>query len=303
MQGSHSPYHSTQEVRSLYSQAVIHASEAYAFIWQRTARSGLRLAEEYEASSWKLGTLRGEHVLRRRLRAVLPLLANVETLLDVGCGPATLSQYFPCHTLGCDVSLSILSKAKQRLHAVVVCDALHLPFKDGAFDKAFESSCLYLLADKVRGIQEMLRVSKRGIVLFESNTWSLRRLLLGSKERHPSPPELKRYCTLAGVQPKVMYVGFAPFSSWKLVFRLWNLVEQLIERVPVLNYLCGGIMAYADSRPLGPNVKRSTYSRLVLHPTRYVALKRNWFAFGLVLLPVSLVELLRYLIRTPRRGK
>jgi ubiquinone/menaquinone biosynthesis C-methylase UbiE len=303
LQGSHSPYHSAQEERALYSEAASQASEPYAFIWQATARSGLRLAEEYEASSWKLGTPRGQHVLRRRLRAVLPLVASVETVLDVGCGPATLSQYFPCRTVGCDLSLSMLSSAKKRLHAVVLCDALHLPFKDGAFDKAFESSCLYLLGDKVGGLEEMLRVSRGGIVAFESNIWSLRRLLLGSKERHPSPPELKRYYTLAGVKPKVTYVGFAPFSSWKLVFRLWSLLEQLIERVPVLNYLCGGIMAYADSHPPGSNVKKSAYSRLVLHPTAYVALKRNWLAFGLVLLPVSLLELLRYLIRILRRGK
>jgi hypothetical protein len=217
-----------------------------------------------------------------------------------------MSQHFRCRTVGCDISLAMLNKAKERIFAVVLCDALHLPFKDRAFDRAFESSCLYLLANKVEGLREMLRVSTKGIVTFESNSWSLRRLLLGSDQRqprHPSPLELEGYYKLAGLKPRMSLVGFAPFCPWRTVFGPWAYVEHLIEIVPILKYFCGGILAYAGYLLPRPATRPSFYSRLVLHPTMYVPIARNWLLFGLVLLPLSFVELLRYLIRVSRRRR
>jgi len=206
-------------------------------------------AESYESENWKLETPRGEYVLNRRLEAVLPLMSGSRLTVDVGVGPATMSRHFPCEVTGCDRSISMLRQAKERISEVVLADADHLPFRDKAFDVAFESGCLPYVADREQAVVEMARVSSGRVVTLESNRWSLRRIITGRSGAHPSPGQLESYHTAVGLRPIVRLVGFAPFVQSRVVLAIWRPVERLIERIPVLRWFCGGILVYSENSP------------------------------------------------------
>jgi len=199
--------------------------------------------KKYEATSWKLGTVRGQYVRQRRLEKTLQFLDKDELVLDVGVGPATMSKDFPCTVIGCDLSLNMLLVAKEKIEGVVYCDAQYLPFRDNIFDVSFESSCLYLVPEMKKALVEMVRVAKRAIITFESNPWSLRRLLTSAKlSRHPSPFKLRNMYVDLGLEPKMLMVGFAPYSSSKTLFKFWKHIEGVIERLPIIKYFCGGTL-------------------------------------------------------------
>jgi len=213
--------------------------------------NGWQDPDSYEASSWKLGTPRGEHVRKRRLQAVLRLLQDAESLVDVGAGPATLSQDFPCEVVACDFSAGMLGKAKMRVHNAIRCDARYLPVRAGSFDVAFESSCLYLVDDKNAMVKEMCRVARNLVVVFESNRLSVRRLYdkyikgLEMRPEHPTPSEVKRYMAEAALSPTVQMVGFSPVFGGAFLLRIWKPVEWFVEWCPGLRNFAGGILAYA----------------------------------------------------------
>ncbi len=214
--------------------------------------NGWQDPDGYEALAWKLGTSRGEHVRRRRLRAVLRLLNGCKSLLDVGAGPATLSKDFPCHVIACDRSTPMLERAKQRVDDAIRCDAQHLPFRETSFDVGFESSCLYLVSEKGAMIKEMKRIARRRIIIFESNRLSLRRLyekyVKGAEMRpeHPSPNEVRKYMLQEGLSPRMRMVGFSPVAGGALALSIWKPVEWFVETCPGLRMFAGGILAYAD---------------------------------------------------------
>lgn len=214
--------------------------------------NGWQDPEGYEALSWKLNTARGEHVRQRRLQAVLRLLDADELLLDVGAGPVTLSKDFPNKVVACDLSTPMVKKAKQRVGDALRCDAEHLPFHDKSFDTSFESSCLYLVKEKEKMIREMGRVSRRRVIVFESNRLSLRRLYekhikrIAVSQEHPTPSEVSKYMIGAGLSPRVRMVGFSPIVGGSFALKAWGPVEWFVESCPGIRMFAGGILAYAD---------------------------------------------------------
>ena len=214
--------------------------------------NGWQDPEHYEAYSWKLGTLRGEHVRQRRLQAVLQHLQKGVSLIDVGAGPATLSKDFPCHVVACDLSVPMLVAAKRRVGEVVRSDAQYLPFRDKSLDVSFESSCLYLVTEKSLMIKEMERVARKQVIIFESNRLSPRRVYekyikgVAVSPEHPSPREVMKYMSDAGLSPSLQMVGFSPFMGGGLALRFWKPVEWFVERCPGIRSFAGGILAYAD---------------------------------------------------------
>jgi len=214
--------------------------------------NGWQDPEAYEAQAWRLNTPRGAYVRERRLQAVASLIPKHGTLLDIGSGPATLSKDFPCQVVACDTSVPMLRKAKERIGDVVRCDAQFLPIRDRSFDLSFESSCLYLVDEKQTMLEEMKRIARRRVIVFESNRLSPRRLydkyvkrILAAPE-HPTPGEVREYMHRAGMSPKLRMVGFSPIIGGELVLRLWKPLEWFVESCPVLRLLAGGILAYAD---------------------------------------------------------
>ena len=111
-----------------------------------------------------------------------PQLANFamitvgQRVLDVGCGPGALTaelvrQLGPDAVSAVDPSEPFVAAVQQRHPGVSVqrAAAEQLPFGDQAFDAALAQLVVHFMADPVRGLREMARVTRKrgdGIVAF-----------------------------------------------------------------------------------------------------------------------------------------
>jgi ubiquinone/menaquinone biosynthesis C-methylase UbiE len=101
---------------------------------------------------------------------LLPLLRPEQRLLDVGCGPATITAEFAdlvAHVTGVEASDDAVSIAREQLRGVANADvvlgdvhALELP--DDSFDVVHAHQVLQHVADPVQALREMARVCKPG---------------------------------------------------------------------------------------------------------------------------------------------
>lgn len=104
---------------------------------------------------------------------LLPHLRPGQNLLDVGSGPGTITADLAhrvapgrvtaveMHRRAADLTRSGLAAAAVPA-AVVVADALHLPFPDGSFDVSHAHQVLQHVSDPVRVLAEMGRVTRPG---------------------------------------------------------------------------------------------------------------------------------------------
>jgi SAM-dependent methyltransferase len=107
-----------------------------------------------------------------------PQLADFATItvgqrvLDVGCGPGALTAELvrrlgPDAVSAVDPSETFVAAVQQRHPGVSVqrAGAEHLPFGDQAFDAALAQLVVHFMADPVRGLREMARVTREhGVV-------------------------------------------------------------------------------------------------------------------------------------------
>ncbi|BDZ43069.1 hypothetical protein GCM10025865_23680 [Paraoerskovia sediminicola] len=105
---------------------------------------------------------------------LLPHLAPGTTVLDVGCGPGTLtadlaSRVAPATVIGVDASEKALASARENATAKGVdnvefrqANAYELPFDDGSFDVVFAHQVLQHLSDPIAALREMRRVTRPG---------------------------------------------------------------------------------------------------------------------------------------------
>lgn len=135
-------------------------------------------ADRYDAACFGNRDNRSHTAKLFRIHQLLHLTAG-NRVLEIGTGTgihgAKLLQWNPeVAYSGVDLSPDMLEQARTRigsdadLHA---CPAEQLPFPDEHFDGAFCCATIHHLADKEKGIQEMIRVLKPGcpIVLCEPN--------------------------------------------------------------------------------------------------------------------------------------
>lgn len=117
---------------------------------------------------------------------LLPHLASDMDLLDVGCGPGTITvdlaaRVAPGRTVGVDSAPAVIETARQ-LDATTpvefgVADLMHLDFADNSFDVVHAHQVLQHVADPVGALTEMGRVCRPdGIVAardsdYEAMTW------------------------------------------------------------------------------------------------------------------------------------
>jgi SAM-dependent methyltransferase len=95
-----------------------------------------------------------------------------QRVVDVGSGPGALTTEL-VHRLGAagvtaaDPSEPLLAAARERHPGVTVqrASAEELPFEDAEFDGALAQLVVHLLADPVRGLREMARVTRAGGVV------------------------------------------------------------------------------------------------------------------------------------------
>ena len=102
---------------------------------------------------------------------VLPHLRSGQDLLDVGCGPGTITRDLarivaPGRVLGIDSSAEVIAQASAEGGAeFAVGDAYHLDLKDESFDVVHVHQVLHHLTDPVGALAELRRVLRGGGLL------------------------------------------------------------------------------------------------------------------------------------------
>jgi SAM-dependent methyltransferase len=99
-------------------------------------------------------------------------VAGASSVLDVGCGPGSLTAELvrrlgPAAVAAVDPSETFVAAAHARFPAVDVrrASAERLPFDDGAFDGALAQLVVHFMKDPVAGLREMARVTRGGGVV------------------------------------------------------------------------------------------------------------------------------------------
>lgn len=105
---------------------------------------------------------------------LLSHLSSGDTLLDVGCGPGTITMDLaelvaPGHVIGIDRSNEVIERAREAAEArdlsnlsFEVGDVYTLEFEDSSFDVVYAHQVLQHLSDPVRALKEMRRVLRVG---------------------------------------------------------------------------------------------------------------------------------------------
>jgi SAM-dependent methyltransferase len=136
-------------------------------------------------------TQRGAWIGEQEYRLIASLLAPRanETLLDVGCGTGYFTRRFAAtaaegKVVGADIDVNTLRfAAGHSTHGIsfVAADARHLPFRDGSFDVVVGITSLCFIREEKQALREMLRVSRRRVVLGLLNRHSLLYLAKGRR--------------------------------------------------------------------------------------------------------------------------
>jgi SAM-dependent methyltransferase len=100
---------------------------------------------------------------------LLPHLRPESTLLDVGCGPGSITADFAKRlaagsTLGVDTSSDVIAAARREHPDVAfeVADLYKMPFDDGAWDIVHAHQVLQHVPDPIGALKEMRRVARPG---------------------------------------------------------------------------------------------------------------------------------------------
>jgi len=142
-------------------------------------------------------------------------------VLDIGCGVGKTACYLAkevgCRVTGIDLNKGMVEWAKQRaqrkgLESRVefkVADAQKLPFKDNEFDAVICESVTAFLPDKQKGVNEYVRVVKRGgFIGLNETTWA-----------SPPTPRLIDYAA------SVMGADFLEENGWRELLEKAGLKE------------------------------------------------------------------------------
>ena len=112
-------------------------------------------------------------LMRGFLGAVTHLYERVApaTVLEVGCGEGHLAHHLvssaarPKRFVACDIELSAAAPGLDRLIELRQASAYDLPFEDASFELVVCCEVLEHLSDPQRGLAEIVRVSRRAVLV------------------------------------------------------------------------------------------------------------------------------------------
>lgn len=98
-------------------------------------------------------------------------LSQIKSSLDVGCGTGYSSSNSPLNVIGLDFSfLNLkLNKTTKPDAKLIQGSAYNLPFKDNSFDLVYGWEFLHHLDDPDKAVKEMMRVTKKFLIIIEPN--------------------------------------------------------------------------------------------------------------------------------------
>ena len=109
---------------------------------------------------------------------LLPHLEPADSLLDVGCGPATITADLAtrvARVTGLEATPEAVALARETGVECVLGDVHALPFPDDSFDVVHAHQVLQHVADPVQALREMARVARRLVAVRDSDylgfTW------------------------------------------------------------------------------------------------------------------------------------
>jgi uncharacterized protein YbaR (Trm112 family) len=147
--------------------------------------------------------------------------ANMDLILDAGCGNGRFFETFPDHSVkvGIDASLNLLKRTKQRGRGdFLVCGELeHLPFKDNTFATVISCRVLQHLQRQEAAVAEMARVVRdQGDVILELyNTWNL-------KTFYKQIRMTRNLRKILNAPFRLLFKSMSPFDDWGLQYDRYN---------------------------------------------------------------------------------
>lgn len=115
----------------------------------------------------------------RALELGWPLLGDVKSVLDVGCGTGRSLRWIGHHSpdtqlLGLEPSAGMISQALLHLpHATIKQgQGEAIPYADGSLDVAIATGIMHHVDNPSRVISEMFRVSRKGILISDHNNYA-----------------------------------------------------------------------------------------------------------------------------------
>ena len=136
--------------------------------------------EPADYDAW-YGTPRGAWIGETEFRLISRLLEPEPgaRILDVGCGTGYFTRRFAAEGYdlsGVDPDPAMLAFAhahRMGTEKYVLADGRSLPFSDGEFDYCISITALCFIPEERPALDEMARVSRRGLALGLLNRWSL----------------------------------------------------------------------------------------------------------------------------------
>ncbi len=167
------------------------------------------------------------------LNATDTLLAQLDIstdsrILDIACGKGTtgihIAKKYGCRVTGIDISEELIAHGKEQvlkegvgeLVTLEVGDALTLPFNAGEFDYTLSQAVLILIPDKLKAINEAVRVVKPG----GKAGW-----IELSWKKNPSEELLT---DMAKIISESWMSNIETFENWEKIFRKADITKFMV---------------------------------------------------------------------------